>query len=131
MLLLGASLVAAGVGVSFVHVGTGIGLFLAGLVIVGIHRVTVRVDLAGVRVAWGLQKWPQHTYPLDVLTGAEELDIHPLKWGGWGYRISGRGVGIVVRRGPGVVLHRVRQRDVAITVDDAGNAAASINSLVR
>lgn len=100
------------------------------IVLIGAHAITVRIDRRGVRVGWGPLGWPHHRYPLEQISSAEAAEIEPMSWGGWGYRLSGRGIGIVIRRGEGLVLHRDGKLDVAITVDDADQAAALVNALV-
>jgi len=126
---LAAALVPAGVVLAIFEPVAGAILAVVGLVLWWTHVVTVRVDRRGVRAGWGPLHWPAVSIPADRLEGAEATDIEPMAWGGWGYRLSGRGVGVIVRRGPGLVLHRRGGSDLAVTVDAPEDAVALVNAL--
>jgi hypothetical protein len=52
------------------------------------------------------------------------------EFGGWGRRVDVAGrVGLVTRKGPTVRIRRGDASEVLITVDDAGTAAALLNTL--
>ncbi|MBW8732107.1 MAG: DUF1648 domain-containing protein [Terrabacter sp.] len=57
--------------------------------------------------------------------------VSPLgDFGGWGWRIGVDGRrGYVTRAGEALVVHRIREPDVVVTVDDADEAAAVLNTL--
>ncbi|ATG50473.1 hypothetical protein CFK38_02245 [Brachybacterium vulturis] len=131
LLLIGLILVALGGGLLLTAPAAGVPVLVVGLVLIAAHQITVRADRSGVRVSWGPQQWPRHTYALEAMTAAEPVDIDPLQWGGWGYRRSRRGIGLVLRRGPGLLLRRDGLSDVAITVDDASSAAGLVNALAQ
>lgn len=131
LLLVGVVLAVLGGGLVLTAPAAGVPLLVVGLVLIAAHQITVRADHGGVRVSWGPQLWPRHTYALEAVTSAEPVDIDPLQWGGWGYRRSRRGIGIVLRRGPGLLLRRDGHADVALTVDDATSAAGLVNALVQ
>lgn len=107
-----------------------IALLFAVLVIVAgaFSSVTVHVDRRGVSLSsWGL-RWKR--VPLDTIEAATATTIVPLQWGGWGYRFTPRGTAVVVRGGEGIVLTKKNGRPFAVTVDDAEDGAALLNSLV-
>ncbi|WP_394214896.1 DUF1648 domain-containing protein [Brachybacterium vulturis] len=131
LLLIGVILVALGGGLLFTAPAAGVPVLVVGLVLIAAHQLTVRADRSGVRVSWGPQRWPRHTYALEAVSVAEPVDIDPLQWGGWGYRRSRHGIGLVLRRGPGILLRREGHSDVAITVDDAAGAAGLVNALAQ
>jgi hypothetical protein len=100
------------------------------LVLAWVHVVTVRVDDAGVAVSWGPARWPRVRVALDEIAGAEADRIEPLRWGGWGYRLTTRGRAAVARRGPGIVLTLRDGRRFAATVDRPEAAVDLVNALV-
>ncbi|QCB94049.1 DUF1648 domain-containing protein [Cellulomonas shaoxiangyii] len=90
----------------------------------------VRVDAHGLTARSALG-WPALHVPLEEVEAARVVDVHPLRdFGGWGYRISlGGRVGVVLRRGEAVEVHRSGDRVVVVTVDDAATGAALLNTL--
>jgi hypothetical protein len=94
------------------------------------HVVTVRVDDRAVTVAWGPARWPRLRVPLEQVETARAEEIEPMRWGGWGYRVSRRGQAVVTRRGPGLVLERRDGAAFAVTVDDPEGAAELVNALL-
>jgi hypothetical protein len=90
--------------------------------------VTVQVDRAGLSLSsWNI-RWRR--IPLDSVDEARVTEIVPLEWGGWGYRFTPRGTAVVIRAGEGIVVTRRDGRPFAVTVDDAAQGAALLNSLV-
>jgi hypothetical protein len=108
----------------------GVGLLVLAAALAWSSSLTVRVDDAGVRAHFGPLPWPAVRVGLDRIEAAEVREIEPMRWGGWGYRFSRRGTALVVRRGPGLVLHRRGRSDLAITVDRAEEGAGLVNALV-
>ncbi|MGH3446718.1 MAG: hypothetical protein ACRDQA_21465 [Nocardioidaceae bacterium] len=92
--------------------------------------LAVRVDEAGVHTLWGPFGWPHPVIALDRIASAHAQRIDPWKWGGWGYRVTGKGTAAVVRRGPGLVIERVTGPAYAVTVDGAAEAADLLNALL-
>ena len=102
-----------------------------GLLMGWTSELLVRVDDRGVSAHFGPVGWPRSRTPLARIEAVRAQQIEPLQWGGWGYRIGRRGTALVVRRGPGIVLARTGASDLAITVDDADQAAELVNALIE
>lgn len=107
----------------------GVALLVA-LPMVWTHSISVRIDNDAVTAHFGPLGWPEVRTPISRIRTASVQDIDPLRWGGWGYRISRRGTALVVRRGPGLVLTRTTGSDLAITVDAPEQGAELINALL-
>ena len=87
-----------------------------------------------VEVRYGPWGWPVQDFLMSDLTGIEAVMISPRSYGGWGYRWVPRKrlSGAILRKGPGLVLHRVDGRLFAVTVDDADSALSRVpGRLVR
>jgi hypothetical protein len=106
-------------------------LALVGVAVFWVHAVTVRVDDRGLSAAWGPARWPRVRVDLDDVAAVTAEEVEPLAWGGWGYRATPTRTGVVVRRGPGVVVERRSGRRFAVTVDDADGAAEVLGALVE
>ncbi|MEF9883923.1 DUF1648 domain-containing protein [Streptomyces sp. P9-A4] len=114
-------------------------LALLGLVIgvpgLALARVRVAVDRRGVTVRPSLSPRPRVRVPLDEIAGASvrELDTAAVlgEFGGWGYRVRAHRTGVIVRTGETLVVRRDSGREFAVTVPDAGTAAALLNTLVE
>jgi hypothetical protein len=121
--LLGVVLLALG------QVGIGVALLPAGLAVFALSAVRVTVDRHGLTVAPGHLPGPRVRIGLDQVATARAQDIRALEWGGWGYRVSPRGTGVVLRSGEALVVRRKDGRDFAVTTRDARTAAALLNTL--
>ncbi|HEY3139941.1 MAG TPA: hypothetical protein VGJ86_02365 [Acidimicrobiales bacterium] len=100
------------------------------LVLAALGSVRVSVGAHGVRVRPELVRWPAVRIPLAHIARAEAIDLHPMRWGGWGYRGSLRLVrraAWVVRGGPGLRIELTDGAVFAVTVD---NAVAVLNGLL-
>src|SRR5699024_8279550 len=97
-----ASWVAAviGVVVLFLQVSIAIPVLVVALVFAMSCELGVLIDARGVHTLWGPFGWPRPRIALDNIAAASAEHINPVQWGGWGYRVSSRGVAAVVRRGP-------------------------------
>ncbi len=105
--------------------GLAFGLLLAFLL-----HWTVTVDRDGL-TARALISRPRIRVPLDEVESAEVVDVRPVaEFGGFGIR-GGRGgrVGVVVRKGEAIQVHRTGGRVLVVTVDDAETGAALLNTL--
>jgi Protein of unknown function (DUF1648) len=93
---------------------------------------TVRVDARGLRIR-SVLGIPVVHIPLDQVTSADVVDVRAFsQYGGWGIRFALNGrLGVIVRSGEALEVHRRRGLDVVVTVDDASAAAALLNGLVQ
>jgi len=87
------------------------------------------IDEAGLRVSSLGLTWSR--VPLERVASAEAGTVSPLRdFGGWGWRMVRDGRrGYVTRAGEALVVHRIGEPDVLITVDGASEAAAALNTL--
>jgi hypothetical protein len=101
--------------------------------LIGCSSAHARAGSDGFTVRFGPQRWPSLHIALADIDHVEAIEIEPLRWGGWGYRIRpGRHArAVVIRRGPGVVIHTTDGRQLAVTCDDAATAAGLLNDLTR
>jgi hypothetical protein len=102
------------------------------LVVLSNFAWTVRVDDRGLRIR-SVLGIPVVRVPLDQVTSADVIDVQALsQYGGWGIRFALNGrIGIIVRSGEALEVHRRKGLDVVVTVDDASSAAALLNALVQ
>lgn len=96
-------------------------------VAVGSTRVTV--SERGVSARLGLP-WPRRRIALDAIADARAIEVEPLQWGGWGWRMRPGATALVVRRGEGVLLELHDGRRFVVTVDDAATAAGLVCDLL-
>ncbi len=112
----------------------GPGRLLAVLALAGgLGSATVRVDAgpAGLVVRFGPFGWPRRRIPLGRIRRARVARVHPLLWGGWGYRLQPQGTRVIVRGGEALVVDLVPHRSFGVTVDGAAAAAALLNRAVE
>ncbi|MFD8570770.1 DUF1648 domain-containing protein [Streptomyces sp. NPDC059639] len=129
--LIAAALIVAGLVVTALVSRWGLVVAGAGLGSLVFGRVQVTVGPRGLVVAQSLLSWPRVRIPLEQVESASRRTISPLgDFGGWGYRIRPGASGVVLRAGEALVVRRSGGREFAVTVDDAGTAAALLNSLV-
>jgi hypothetical protein len=90
--------------------------------------VTVNRDGLTVRSALGR---PRFRVPLDEVIKAEVVEVRPIReFGGFGIRGDGHGrIGVVIRTGEMLQVHRTGDRIFVVTVDDAATGAALLNTL--
>lgn len=102
------------------------------LAVVGVmtSELAVRIDSRGLHTLWGPFGWPRPRIPLERIVSVHAEDIDPMQWGGWGYRVSRRGVAAVIRRGPGLVVSRRGGPDYAVTVPHAAAGARVLDGLM-
>ncbi|WP_439694328.1 DUF1648 domain-containing protein [Curtobacterium sp. SP.BCo] len=113
-----------------VAVVTGVLMLLAGLTVIALARVEVTVDRRGMRLTSTWTRIPLMRVPLERIESCGWEDVSPGQWGGWGYRISGRGVAYVARSGPGIVARLRGGGARAVTVADAERGAAALGALL-
>lgn len=98
--------------------------------VIAFVRWTVIVDRHGL-TARSMLRFPRLRIPLDEVERAEVVTVNALgDFGGWGLRtgLDGR-VGVVLRSGPAIQVHRTAGRVTVVTVDDAETAVALLNGL--
>lgn len=93
----------------------------------------VRVDANdnGVAIALGPIGRPRRKIAIDRLTGAGAFEVRPMAYGGWGWRIRPGRRAYIIRGGPAIRIERANGVAVIVTVDDASQGAAVIESLAR
>ncbi|MFT2708408.1 DUF1648 domain-containing protein [Clavibacter zhangzhiyongii] len=134
----GAAVVALGIVVAVQTAGLDAGtaalsslpLVLAGLAVLALARVDVTVDARGLRVTSSWTRIPVMRVPLDRIESGGWEDVSPGQWGGWGLRLSGRGVAYVTRSGPGLVVRLRGGRARLVTSPDAERGAAVLTTLL-
>lgn len=91
----------------------------------------VRVDATerGVTVALGPLGIPRRRFSMDSITGAGAIEITPLAYGGWGWRMRSGRRAYTIRGGPAIRIERSNGVAIVVTVDDAPTGAAVIDSL--
>ena len=106
-------------------------LLLAALVALLVVTCSARVvvDADGLRITSLFVTWGR--VPLRRVARADVTTVSPLReFGGWGWRIGRDGRrGFVTRGGEALVVERVGEPPVVVTVDDAAEAAAVLNTL--
>lgn len=132
---LGLLFAAAGSAVVFTLLGSwSVALAALGLTIPGLvmGRIRVQADRNGLTVRSAVVPFRYVRVSLFDIEAATVIDVEPMKWGGWGYRGSLKLAGtaaVVTRRGPGLRLDLVGDRQFAVTIDDPTTAARLLNAL--
>ena len=101
----------------------GLTLVLVGVVLWWFTAITVAAGPAGLKVRFGPFHWPAVRVPLAAIEGLEVVDVEPMAYGGWGYRVVPGARAVVIRRGVGLRVCRKGRPDLVVTVDDAATAA--------
>ena len=100
-------------------------LIPAALLIVGAGVVCLRgrvvVDPRGIRVYGGGFWRMLATRPAEVRS-VEVREIKAMEYGGWGYRISGHGIGFITGSGPALIVRRKAGMDIIYSVDTREHA---------
>lgn len=126
--VLGPALVAVGGLVTAVRVAPetlilGATLMLVGVLLWSATSIAVAAGPAGLKVRFGPLGWPAVRVALADVERVEVVDVEPLAYGGWGYRIVPGVRAVVIRRGVGLRIGRRARPDLIVTVDDAATAA--------
>lgn len=103
-------------------------LTVAAMLAFSMFRVTVGESGLTVRSIVGVPRW---RLPLEEVVEARVTKVNPLwEFGGWGYRVGTAGrTGFVVRSGEALEVERGNGTSWVVTVDDATEGAALLNSL--
>ncbi|MFE2724142.1 DUF1648 domain-containing protein [Kitasatospora sp. NPDC059327] len=104
-------------------------LVLVAGVMFGCSSVQARVTPKGLEVAFGPAGWPVRRWPIQAIESARVEQRTPAQVGGWGYRLSGLGTTVMLRRGECLVIHPRTGVEFAVSVDDAERGAALLNTL--
>lgn len=108
----------------------GIAAISAALIV---GRVEVLIGGAGITARFGSWGWPRREFPWAEVVDVTAIDVHPMEWGGWGYRWVPwrRGTAAVMRAGEGLRIDRVGGHVFVVTVDGAPEAAAAARPFLR
>lgn len=94
-----------------------------------IAYLRVRIDENAVTWAFGFGL-PKGSIALKEIESVEVIDINPMEFGGWGYRITGNTTGLIVRGGPGIRLNRTTGRSVVISLAEPDEASETLRQLL-
>ncbi|MEU8961852.1 DUF1648 domain-containing protein [Streptomyces sp. NPDC048491] len=132
--LLGCGAVLLVAGSVLLYVGgwsSAVGALFGAVVCLAFSCPYVTVDRRGLTARPTVLPWPRIRIPLSDVTRAVSRDIKvAAEYGGWGYRMRPGRSGLMLRSGEAIVIRRTDGREFAVTVDDAGTAAALLNALV-
>ena len=94
-----------------------------------VWRVVIDDRGARARALFGV---PRFSIPLSAVSGAQQVEVHAMKFGGWGIRVDAQGRwGVIIRSGDAIEIVRRDKAPFVITVDDAATGAALLNGLAR
>ncbi|WP_380283936.1 DUF1648 domain-containing protein [Kitasatospora purpeofusca] len=91
--------------------------------------VRARVTEQGLTVAFGPFGRPSRHWAPEEIASARSEHRTPAQVGGWGYRLSGLGTTVMLRRGECLVVRPRKGADFAVSVDDAERGAALLNAV--
>lgn len=103
-------------------------LLVGMLVLLAAFRITISAEGMVITSLAGFPAWRMR---LDEVVQARVVQVSPFgEFGGWGYRLGVDGrTGFVVRQGEGIEVERGDGTSWVVTVDDAAEGAALLNSL--
>lgn len=92
----------------------------------------VRIDASGF-AATGGPGWPRFVVPLNEVESCAVITVTPMRdFGGWGIRWGAKGrIGIVTRTGSALEVRRKDGRTLVVTVSQAEQGAALLNTLAQ
>jgi len=92
-----------------------------------------RVDVGegGVKISLGPLGFPRRSVAIEKITSAGAIDVKPLTYGGWGWRMRRGRRAYIIRGGPAIRIERANGVATVVTVDDAPTGAAVIDSLAK
>lgn len=94
-------------------------LLFALALLLGVCRITVRVDEKGLLVTSGILGFTMRRIPLGQIQSVDSEWIAPGQWGGWGWRFFPGGSAIVFRAMDGLVVHTTGDKRFAVTMEDS------------
>lgn len=93
--------------------------------------VEVDADETRVAISLGPVGFPRRRYAIEDITGVGAIEVHPLAYGGWGWRIRSGRRSYVIRGGQAIRMERANGVGIFVTVDTAAEGAAVIDSAAR
>lgn len=92
----------------------------------------IRIDASGFTATAG-PGWPRFAIPLSEVESCAVITVTPMRdFGGWGIRWGAKGrIGIVTRSGSALEVRREDGRALVVTVSQAEQGAALLNSLAQ
>ncbi|MFI6511432.1 DUF1648 domain-containing protein [Streptosporangium sp. NPDC050855] len=138
LVVVGGSLLAAGAGCAVFALIGGEGvlwsmagtLILVGLVGLIFSSARVQVTEEGIVIFYGPLRLPRWRIPIKRVERAWSEKLFPSAVGGWGIRGLPGSATVMLRGGECLVLGYVSGGRLAISIDDAENGAALVNTLV-
>lgn len=103
---------------------------ITSLVLIALSNFRVAISSHGVEVA-SVIGWPKTTVPLSEITDAEVADVHFGNWGGWGWRVSSQGTGIITRGSEALRINRSNGKLLEVTCNDPATAAGVVRALIK
>ncbi|MEU8379741.1 DUF1648 domain-containing protein [Streptosporangium sp. NPDC048865] len=136
--VLGGSLLAVGLGLAVLALVGGGGVLwttaaimsFVGLLGATFSSVRVQITEEGVVVFYGPFRLPRRHIPLERVERAWTEERFPAGVGGWGVRGLPGAVTVMIRGGECLVVGYVSGGSLAVSIDDAENGAALLNTLV-
>lgn len=113
------------------HWSVAVLMALIGGLTLAFSGIRAHVDSNGLRVNFGGLPWPKASIRIEDILSASVIDVHPMEWGGWGYRGSlslMKRAAIVLRAGPGLRLDLADGKTFVVTIDDPQTPAALLNA---
>ncbi|MDG4824955.1 DUF1648 domain-containing protein [Asanoa sp. WMMD1127] len=126
----GAALLVTTFLAAYVAPGAWLGAAAAAVTLMLFAETRITVDSRGLRLTAGIVHVPITRIPLTEIVEAHAAHIDPMAWGGWGYRVAPGRSALVLRAGPGLVVHRRDGRKFAVTVDDPETPARLLNAML-
>lgn len=103
---------------------------LTSLALAGCATARVRVSEKGLEVAFGPFGWPARRWTVADIEHARTENRTPVEVGGWGYRLGDLGTTVMLRSGECLVIREQgKEKEFAVSVDDAERGAALLNAL--
>ena len=104
-------------------------MLLSALAVALLVRMRVSADRRGLRVTSAVFGVPLKRVPLGRISSVAAIDVDPMEWGGWGYRLMPGKSAIVLRSGPGLAVTTTRGTRFAVTIEHPEVPAALLTTL--
>lgn len=103
----------------WISIGAGI---IVAVMILATWGWRLRIDPQGFHYS-GFLGFPRAVIPHAAIASVESKDLRPGEWGGWGWRLSGAGTGLITRAGSGLRITRTNGRILEVSIQDAATSA--------